>query len=65
MINKVIYIADKFEDITISKNIKIIIEDEINKVKELFNNNYDINIIDNKVLLNLNDINKIMFNLNK
>ena len=64
-INKVIYIADKFEDITISKNIKIIIEDEINKVKELFNNNYDINIIDNKVLLNLNDINKIICNLNK
>ncbi len=64
-INKVIYIADKFEDITISKNIKIIIEDEINKVKELFNNNYDINIIDNKLLLNLNDINKIIFNLNK
>ena len=58
-INKVIYIADKFEDITISKNIKIIIEDEINKVKELFNNNYDINMINTKVLLNLNDINKI------
>lgn len=64
-INKVIYIADKFEDITISKNIKIIIEDEINKVKELFNNNYDINMINTKVLLNLNDINKIIFALNK